>query len=149
MRDELKLAQKLVRRYHTNDPFEICENLGYIVLMVPLKGVRGFYQQKIRNRIIYIDQNQPEHIQRWVCAHELGHALMHDGTNAIYLDSHTYQVVGKFERSADRFAAALLCPDEEELEDYEGYSAEQLSALLGVPTELVSWRYMQAKKEKQ
>lgn len=145
MREEMRLAQKLMRRYHTNDPFEICDNLGYIVLMVPLTGVRGFYQKKIRNRIIYIDENQPEHIQRWVCAHELGHALMHDGTNSIYLDSHTYQVIGKYELAADRFAASLLCPDESEMIDYEGFTSEQLSTLLGVPENMIIWRYTHAK----
>ena len=120
---ELLLARKLSRRYHTTDPFALCDEMGILVLMVPLVDIRGFYQRRLRNRIIYIDNSLPDYLQRWVCAHELGHALMHDGTNAIYLDTHTYQVIGKYERSADRFAAALLCPDEEDLPEYEGFSS--------------------------
>ena len=143
MREEGKLVQKLMRRYRTNDPFEICESLGYIVLMVPLAGVRGFYQHKMRNHIIYIDQNLPEQTQSFVCAHELGHALMHDATNAIYLDAHTYQVVGKYELSADRFATMLLWPDDHELLEYADLSLEQLSNLMGVSEDLVKWRYEQ------
>lgn len=138
---ELLLARKLSRQYHTTDPFVLCDEMGILVLMVPLVDIRGFYQRKLRNRIIYIDNSLPDYLQRWVCAHELGHALMHDGTNAIYLDTHTYQVLDKFERSADRFAAALLCPDEEELSEYEGFSAEQLASAFGVPEKLVIWRY--------
>ena len=138
---EILLAQKLMRRYHTNDPFELCECLDYIVLMVPLKGIRGFYQKSLRNHLIYINDSLPFHIQRCVCAHELGHALMHNSSNRIYLDNHTYQVTGKYERAADRFAAALLCPEKEELEQYEGFSAEQLASVFGVPVDLVIWRY--------
>ena len=138
---ELLLARKLSRRYHTSDPFALCDEMGILVLMVPLVDIRGFYQRRLRNRIIYIDNSLPDYLQRWVCAHELGHALMHDGTNAIYLDTHTYQVIGKYERSADRFAAALLCPDEEDLPEYEGFSSEQLASAFGVPEDLVAWRY--------
>lgn len=138
---ELPLARKLIRQHQTSDPFTLCDDLGILVLMVPLVGVRGFYQRRLRNRIIYIDSALPDYLQRWVCAHELGHALMHGDTNAIYLDSHTYQVIGKYERSADRFAASLLCPEQDELTEYEGFSAEQLSAVFGVPVDLVIWRY--------
>ena len=39
-----RMAESLVRKYNTRDPFKIAEAMGYIVLKVPLKGIRGFYQ---------------------------------------------------------------------------------------------------------
>ena len=68
---------------------------------------------------------------------------MHADSNAIYLDTRTYQVIGKYERSADHFAAFLLWPDDNELIEYSEYSLEQLSAVMGLPAELVNWRYEQ------
>ena len=143
MDKEMLLVRKLMRRHKTNDPFVICENMGYIVLFVSLIDVRGFYQKIIRNNIIYIDASLPEHIQRFVCAHELGHALLHGDTNAINLDSRTFQIVGKLERAADRFAAGLLYPDDDELLEYADYSVDQICTITGLPSNLVKWRYEQ------
>ena len=140
---ELSLAKKIYRKHRTNDPFQICREMGYIVLFVPLVGVRGFYQHIIRNNIIYIDESLPEHVQRFVCAHELGHSLLHRDSNAIYLDSRTFQVVGKYEKAANRFSAGLLYPDDGELLEYAEYSLERLARILGLPPELVEWRYGQ------
>ena len=36
------LAEKLVRKYGTRDPFKIAEALGYIVLYTPLWGCGAF-----------------------------------------------------------------------------------------------------------
>ena len=143
---ELSLAKKIYRKYKTNDPFQICEESGHIVLFVPLTGVRGYYQHIIRNNIIYINESLPEHVQRFVCAHELGHSLMHRDSNAIYLDSRTFQVVGKYEKAANRFSAGLLYPEDEELLEYADCSLDQLTKILGLPSELVKWRYGQIKK---
>ena len=38
-----KLADSLVRKYNTQNPFEIIDNLNAIVVFYPLQGVRGFY----------------------------------------------------------------------------------------------------------
>lgn len=37
-------ANSLIRKFGTTDPFKIAENLDYIVVELPLKGVRGFHQ---------------------------------------------------------------------------------------------------------
>ena len=44
-----KLADSLVRKYNTQNPFEIIDNLNAIVVFYPLQGVRGFYQYFHRN----------------------------------------------------------------------------------------------------
>ena len=40
--DTKKLAEKLVRKYNTWDPFKITNDLGYIVIDTELEGIRGF-----------------------------------------------------------------------------------------------------------
>ena len=72
-----RMAQKLISRFQSNDPFRIADSLDYIVIFVPLRGIRGFHQYVQRNHIIYIDNSLDEVQQRWVCAHELGHIFLH------------------------------------------------------------------------
>ena len=48
------LAEKLVRTYGTRDPFGIAKAMGFIIIKTPLKGIRGFYQEARRCRIIYL-----------------------------------------------------------------------------------------------
>ena len=138
-----QLARTLNRRFQTSNPFVICEAMGISIVFAPLKGNRGFFYRAYGVDTIYLDESTPAYEQQFVCAHELGHALMHADSNAIYLDTRTYQVIGKYERSADHFAAFLLWPDDNELIDYSEYSLEQLSAVMGLPAELVNWRYEQ------
>ena len=145
---ELRIARKLCRKHQTNNPFQICDKLGYLVIFVPLHGIRGFYQHIIRINLIYIDDSLPERTQRFVCAHELGHALMHRNSNAIFLDSRTLQIVGKFEKSANRFSAGILYPDDDELLEYASFSIDQISQILSLPPELVEWRYNQIESVK-
>lgn len=75
--DIKKIVNSLVKKHKTRNPFEIIKGLNVILVPVPLEGVRGFYQYFQRNNIIYIDDSLPEHEQILVCAHELGHMLLH------------------------------------------------------------------------
>ena len=84
-----RMVQKLISRFRTNDPFRIADSLDYIVIFVPLRGIRGFHQYVQRNHIIYIDNSLDEVQQRWVCAHELGHIFLHPHLNKMFLANHT------------------------------------------------------------
>lgn len=75
--DIKKIVNSLVKKHKTRNPFEIVKGMNVILVPVPLEGVRGFYQYFQRNNIIYIDDSLPEHEQILVCAHELGHMLLH------------------------------------------------------------------------
>ena len=138
-----KIVNELIQRFQTVNPFEICQAMSITIVYAHLSGVRGFYQHGDFGDIIYIDQSIPAEEQSFVCAHELGHALLDGDANAIFLNRYTYQVIGKYEKAADRFAAMLLGPDDNALLEYADLSLEQLSCLLGMPEELVKWRYQQ------
>ena len=67
-----RIAESLVRKHKTRDPFRIAEALGYIVIRTSLQGIRGFWHHTQRQHIIFIDESLPEGPARFVCAHELG-----------------------------------------------------------------------------
>lgn len=132
-------ANSLVRKYNSRNPFEIIKNLNAIVVFCPLKGVKGFYQYFQRNNIIYIDNELSESEQRFVCAHELGHMLIHKNANAIFMDSQTHLNISKYEIEADRFAINLLISDDDIGNNLE-YTVNQLSRLFGYHEKLIELR---------
>ena len=134
-----RLADSLVRKYNTRNPFEIISNLNAIVIFYPLHGVKGFYQYFQRNNLIYIDEALDDTEKSFVCAHELGHMLLHKKANAIFMDSRTQLNTTKYEIEADRFAINLLIPDSG-IKAHLDYTTEQLSRMLGYNQKLVELR---------
>lgn len=134
-----RLADSLARKYNTRNPFEIINNLNAIVVFYPLQGVKGFYQYFQRNNIIYIDESLSDQERQFVCAHELGHMLIHKKANAIFMDSRTQLNTNKYELEADRFAINLMIPDAD-LEDHIGFTISQLSRLFGYSKKLIELR---------
>lgn len=137
--DIKKKADSLVRKHQTRNPFEIIQGMNVIVVFAPLCGVRGFYQYFQRNNIIYIDENLPEHEKKFVCAHELGHMLLHKKANALFMDSRTHLNTHRYEVEADTFAMDLLI-DDDMIADYKPYTVDQISHLLGYRKELIELR---------
>jgi len=132
-------VRKLTKYFGTNDPFEIAEALGVLIVKHPLVDVRGYYHYFQRCDIIYIDDRLPEHVQKFVCAHELGHMFLHKGVNAVFMDTKTHFKTSKYETEADSFAMELLVPNEVILENIY-FTVYQLSQLLGYDKELVRLR---------
>lgn len=98
---------ELIKSYETCDPFRLCQYLGIIVAFVPLVRVKGFYQRYEDNDIVYINRDLGEEEQTLVCAHELGHAILHKDINAVFLETTNF-VVNKYENEADIFADLLI-----------------------------------------
>lgn len=132
-------ANSMARKYNSRNPLEIIKNLNVILVYYPLKDVRGFYQFFQRNNIIYIDDNLPENEQIVVCAHELGHMLLHKNSNALFMDTRTHFVTTKYENEADRFAINLLISDDD-IENNLEYTVNQLSRLFGYHERLIELR---------
>ena len=137
--DIKKKADSLVRKHQTRNPFEIIQGMNVIVVFAPLCGVRGFYQYFQRNNIIYIDENLPEHEKKFVCAHELGHMLLHKKANALFMDSRTHLNTHRYEVEADMFAMDLLI-DDDMIAEYKPYTVDQISHFLGYRKELIELR---------
>lgn len=133
-------ARSLVRRYNSRNPFEIIENLNVIVVFYPLERVRGFYQYFKRTNIIYIDERLSDKEKLFVCAHELGHMVLHKKSNAIFMDSRTHFKTDKFETEADLFAIELLISDED-IEENKNFTLEQMSKALGYEQRLIELKF--------
>ena len=115
----IKEVKKNVKKYKTNCPYEIsgCKNI-HVVHWNLHNEIWGFYKYERRNRFIFINTNLESHQQRYVCAHELGHALLHTKINTPFLKANTFYSIDKIEREANEFAVKLLLYDKN-LEDYE------------------------------
>ena len=137
--NQKRIAESLVRKCKTRDPFRIAQELGYVVIRAPMKGIRGFYQRLKKRHVIYIDCDLSEQEARFVCAHEIGHAQLHRGHNRIFTDTNTYFAVNRQEIEANRFAVDLLY-DDEDLQFFADYPIQLAADYMGVSTELAEYR---------
>ena len=145
------LAARLAARHNTRDPFRIVDDMGYIVVFVPLVDMRGFQQRARRRNIIYINQDLDEQQRRLVCAHELAHHLLHRGLNRVFMDHNTQIVTQKFENEAHLFSLELLYSDDD-LQQFLSRPVSDAAAYMGVSEHLASrrmgsvepklWRYV-------
>lgn len=142
MNDIKKIVDRLIKKYSSNNPFELADYLNCTVIITNLdEDVRGFYQHFQRNRLIYINGSLPEYDQNIVCAHELGHAVLHTKLNILFLENNTCCIKNRYEREANNFAAELLIPDNI-LSQYPNYfNLEQIAASVGLPVELLKLKF--------
>lgn len=101
-------ANTLIKTFETNNPFKLCSYLDIHILHHDLIDIRGYYVYEQGLNYIVIAKNLPDFVIEFVCAHELGHYMLHKGLNRIFMDSRTFMVPDKYENQADTFAAYLL-----------------------------------------
>lgn len=102
----LKKADETVSAFDSRDPFFVAKQTGASVNFKDIGSLRGAYFGTMPIPAIVINENSDEQMKKIICAHELGHHLLHKGSiqsceNSIY-DS------GILEREANVFAAAFL-----------------------------------------
>lgn len=134
-----RTAESLVRKFGSRDPFRIAREMGCIVIRTPLKGIRGFWHHAQRQHMIFIDEKLTDMEARFVCAHELGHILLHRGINRIFLDTNTCFQTNRQEIEANRFAVDLLY-DDEDLRFFLDYPVQLAADHMGVSVELAQYR---------
>ena len=130
------ITQNIARKHHTHSPFEIARNRHIKILYAPLGNVMGFHSYSLRLHVIHLNQELDEPMLQFVCAHELGHTILHPDINTAFMTHRTFFSASKLECEANTFAVELLLPDDFVREN-EGYSTYQLARLRGVPEELV------------
>ena len=130
----------LKARYHTQDPEELCEHLGYFVSRQSLgttkNAVKGCAMLMDGMMILLISLDQSENMQRVVLAHELGHALLHPDVLGVLdngLSFTAYDPRFGTEYEANLFAAELLLDDRDVLDAlHENGTAPGAAADLGI-----------------
>lgn len=128
---------KLINRNNTNDPFAICRALDIVVTFEPLGAILGYCDTHFRMRSIHINEQAPEEMYPFICAHELGHALLHKNINTPFLSKYTLFSIDKIERQANAFAVELLLSDDY-IRENEGCSLYDLAASRGIPQQFIN-----------
>lgn len=133
--DVKKIAVQTATKYKTWDPYEIADARNVQIVYAPLKSILGYYTKYKRVQCIILNNNIPDQLQRFVCAHELGHSICHANLNTQWLKKNTLVLTDRIEREASTFAVELLLPDDFILE-YPDYSLKSLGKMVGIPTGL-------------
>lgn len=103
----------LVKEHQTNSPFQIAKEKGIIILYQELGNTFGYFRSYKRIPIIHINNAIDEITQRFVCAHELGHVMLHPDVNTSFLKNNTFFSIDKIEVEANYFATHLLLYNQE------------------------------------
>ena len=104
-----RIVNSLVAENGTNNPFDICSNMDVFVFYPDLpENVQGFYYNIKGYKIIGINSSLDDENRRIICAHELGHSLLHPDMNVFFAMTQTNFLTEKFEKEADYFCACLL-----------------------------------------
>ena len=110
--------------------------MGISIHRCELGTIRGYYSKKFRIKQIVLNCNLSEKDERFVLAHELGHAIMHENLNTSFLMENTLFSKNKFEKEANTFAIELLVPDTEIVENPD-LTIGQLARMTGYSEELL------------
>ena len=137
--DIQNVISRLIKKYKTNDPFEIADMLNISIFYEELGTINGYYNKPLRMKQIHINDALSENMKKFTCAHELGHALLHPDVSTPFLRSQTWLSVNKMEIEANTFAVKLLIPDDI-IRENRNLTTQQLSRLLGYEQALIELR---------
>lgn len=135
------VANKLVKKFDTRDPFRICEAVGVEVFFTDLGNLKGMYKYLKKNRFAVINENLDPFTKLLVCAHELGHDILHqDLAKKVCLQEFAlYDMKSRPEFEANLFASEILLPDDTILTlAHDGYDLDQISKELCTDINLVA-----------
>lgn len=134
-------VERLIKKYKTNDPFEIAAAKHIRIFSEPLGSINGYYNKFVREKMIHINCNLTGYGKIFTCAHELGHVIFHPDSNTPFLRNNTLFTVNKLEIEANTFSVFLTIPDELFFA-YEGFTWEQISRAEGIPVQALKLRFM-------
>ena len=110
----------LIIKYGTKNPFKLAKKLNIEILIEDLGEVRGLFKKILKRKFIFINSNLSDFDKLLVCAHELGHAILHSSSDFQFLIDNTSLLRrSRLEDEANLFASYLLIPDDEVFEEYE------------------------------
>ncbi len=138
-----EIAQDLIQRAGSRDPFQIASTLGIEVKFCNDFGnLKGMYSVIQGNRFIFINDELDERMKRIVCAHELGHDQLHRhlANNKALQEFMLYEMHSVPEYEANILAAEILLDTEEVLEYIYSYnySDSQIANAMNTDINLVA-----------
>lgn len=135
-----KQVEFFIKKFGTNNPFEIADSLGIKVMFTQLGKISGYYKYVEHRKCIYINSDIADDVfRKLVMAHELGHAIRHPKENCYFMQNKTLLLTSKTEIEANTFAMELLISDQD-LDDCKEYTLDQLSRVFGYHRKLIELR---------
>lgn len=133
----------IIEYCNSRDIYDIYDYLGIKIIKLQsdnilLQNSEALYHRNyFDEEVVFIRNDLPYQYEKFVLAHELGHALLH---TEIYTAAFKKELIskGKLERQANYFALKLLNIEINSI-DFEGYTIEQIARSLYVSEE--SLRY--------
>lgn len=129
----------LVSEYGTQEPFQLAEQMGINIHYHELYRINGYYIVYRNVRNIVVNRSLPKHLQRFVVAHELGHAILHPNVNALLLENTVFPT-DRREREANTFAINLLLSDSM-VYDNPDRTIDDWASILGLPREVIELKF--------
>ncbi len=139
MSNDIKnIVTGLIELYDTNNPFELCECLDISLIFSDLGNeLLGFFQKTNKDyEILHINTKLNYYMQKYICAHELGHAILQPELSVSFFIKSPFIIKNKYEIEADLFAAELLV-DDCCISAYKDLTLEQIAAIKHVPKQLI------------
>ncbi len=139
-------VEKLVKKYDTRDPFQLCKSLHIAIRYKNLdKYMKAYFFYQSRIKSIVLNNNVADTLHRILCAHELGHAILHCKLAMMnsFQEIELFDATQPAEYEANLFAAELLIPDSELLEllNDDSKSFFGVARELFVPAELLDFKF--------
>lgn len=136
--DVKNIVDGLCQKYKTNDPYQLADALGIQIHFYNLGRIRGYYYMAHKVKLIYLHNDLPDHLTRFVLCHEIGHAIMHPRTCTPFLQTTLFSV-DKLEVQANKFASELIIQDVNLMEHWD-YTIDQWATYYGLPREIIELR---------
>lgn len=138
-REIRKSAADAVRQYGTRDPFTLAREMHIELLVRELGTLKGFYKDVYGTPFIFLSRHLSRGEATLVCAHELGHHLLHRQFAAFgFEEVSVFSPASRREYEANLFAAELLLDTKEVFDAARaGSTAAQIAAELGADVRLV------------
>ena len=135
------VANMLIKKFDTRDPFQLCQAIGVEVFYADLGSLKGMYKYLKKNRFAVINENLDPFTKTLVCAHELGHDILHQNlARKVCLQEFIlYDMKSRPEYEANLFASEILLPDDIIFNlARDGYDIEQISKELCTDINLIA-----------
>jgi Zn-dependent peptidase ImmA (M78 family) len=139
-------VQALVKKYQTADPFALCRMLHIRVHYTDLgPSMKAYYFYQSRIKTIVLNTRCSDTVQKVLCAHELGHAILHSNLANMY-GFHETALLDRSvptEYEANLFAAELLVPDKTLFAFFRepDKTFYDIACELSIPSELLDFKF--------
>ena len=136
MKDVKYLVEKLIKRYETTNPVQLCQALGIHLLQADIQPIKGYYTNSNRIKMITTAYGLSDKEKNIVIAHELGHSILHNDISTTFYHNFTRLNVARIENEANVFAMYLTLKNHEYELEYIN-NMQEISSITGLDIDLL------------